>query len=90
MFGMGMFEMVLLVGAFSLPLVIATVLAVRFVRTNEQRVGAPRGTAALEERIARLEQLIEQMSVDLERVAEGQRFTTQVLAGRGEPPESPK
>ncbi len=75
---MGLME-AMLVGAFLIPVVVATVLAVRFVRANERRAGgrdgAPGGLrdadtatvnhAALEARIARLEATIENMSRQL-------------------------
>lgn len=80
MFGMGPIE-VLFAGAFLIPVAVAVVLAARFVRANERRpVGGDH--TRLEERIARLEDTIDQMSQQLERVAEGQRFTTQLLAER--------
>jgi len=37
---------------------------------------------ALEERLARIEQIVEATAIEVERVAEGQRFTTKILAER--------
>jgi hypothetical protein len=36
----------------------------------------------LEERLSRIEQAVDAMSVEVERVAEGQRFTTRLLSER--------
>lgn len=39
-------------------------------------------TAHLDERLARIEQAIDAMAVEMERVSEGQRFTTKLLSDR--------
>lgn len=39
-------------------------------------------TSALEERISRLERTVEGLAVDTQRVTDGQRFLTQILADR--------
>ena len=38
--------------------------------------------ARLEERLERMEQAIDAMATEVERVAEGQRFTSRLLAGK--------
>jgi hypothetical protein len=38
--------------------------------------------ARIEERLSRIEQAIDAMAVEVERVSEGQRFTTKLLADR--------
>ena len=40
---------------------------------------------AIEARLARMEEAIESVAVEMERVAEGQRFTARVLAERSSP-----
>ncbi len=58
------------------------------VRRMELRHGAPPGGAAqgarltghLEERLARIEQAVDAIAVEVERISEGQRFTTKLLA----------
>lgn len=44
----------------------------------------PGSVAQLDERLSRMEQAIEAMAVEMERVSEGQRFTTKLLAERGQ------
>jgi cell division protein FtsB len=66
------------IAAFSLPIIVGIVLAMRFVRANEQRTKQESGVAAMERRIADLEHAIVAMRRQLEQVAEGQRFTTKV------------
>lgn len=39
--------------------------------------------AASEQRLARIEQAVEAIAVEVERISEGQRFTTKLLAERG-------
>ena len=36
---------------------------------------------AIDERLARIEQAVESMAIEVERVSEGQRYTTRLLAG---------
>lgn len=50
---------------------------------NRNRRGAdPAQLQRLEERLVRIEQAIDAMSVEVERISEGQRFTTKLLAER--------
>jgi hypothetical protein len=52
--------------------------------------GSPKTLAAIEERMGRMEQAIDAIAVEVERISEGQRFTTRLLAERvGEPPSLP-
>jgi hypothetical protein len=44
-----------------------------------------RGSA---ERLARIEQAVDAMAIEIERISEGQRFTTKLLAARAEAPVS--
>lgn len=61
-------------------------------RIEERREGGP-SSSELEARLARIEQSLESIAVEIERVSEGQRFTTKLLseggrgAGRGEAPK---
>jgi hypothetical protein len=53
----------------------------------------PQQLAALEARLARMEQAIEAVAVEVERVSEGQRFVTRLLAERapdGPAPANPR
>jgi hypothetical protein len=67
------FWMVILVGGFQ--------LASRLVRAYEQR-SAGGADSALGERVARLEETLESMNVQLSRLAEAQQFTTRLLDAR--------
>jgi hypothetical protein len=40
------------------------------------------------ERLARIEQAVDAMAIEIERISEGQRFTTKLLAARAEAPVS--
>jgi hypothetical protein len=42
-------------------------------------------TAAIDDRLARLEQAVEAIAIEMERVGEGQRFLTKILADRTPP-----
>ncbi|MBX9928104.1 MAG: hypothetical protein K2X99_04250 [Gemmatimonadaceae bacterium] len=54
-------------------------------RANALSGATPPQLAAIEQRMERLERGIEAISVELERVGEGQRFVTKLLAERGTP-----
>lgn len=43
---------------------------------------SPRSLAGVEERLARIEQAVESIAIEVERVSEGQRFTTKLLSER--------
>ena len=51
-------------------------------RRDDHAIGGG-GMANLDERLARMEQAIDAMAVEMERVAEGQRFTSRLLADGG-------
>jgi hypothetical protein len=58
-------------------------IAAVVVRLMDRRGdGDPRKVQRLEERVARLEGSIEAMSSEMERLSEGQRFMTKLLAER--------
>ncbi len=55
------------------------------VRRMELRHGAARGvpgpsSGALEERLNRIEHAVDAIAIEVERISEGQRFTTKLLA----------
>ena len=57
-----------------------------FVRRMELKHGAPPATASarltgqLEERLSRIEHAVDAIAVEVERISEGQRFKTKLLA----------
>ncbi|HJR62938.1 MAG TPA: hypothetical protein VJ803_04505 [Gemmatimonadaceae bacterium] len=44
------------------------------------------GSSVTDERLARIEQAVDAIAIEIERISEGQRFTTKLLAERKEPP----
>jgi len=58
-------------------------MAVSKMVSSRRRKDLPESTVArLEERLERMEMAIDAMATEVERVAEGQRFTTKLLADR--------
>lgn len=51
--------------------------AVKYTEGRRQRV--PEGESASDARLARLEVAVESIAVEIERISEGQRFTTRLL-----------
>ncbi len=64
----------IIVIAIGVPLVIA--LGKKWQREGE----SPRVPGEVTDRLARMEQAIDTMAVEIERISEGQRFVTKVLA----------
>jgi hypothetical protein len=47
--------------------------------------------SGVEDRLARIEHAVDAIAIEMERVSEGQRFTTKLLSDRhGQPPHSPE
>ena len=70
------------------PGVVIIALGVPILRMMSRRVDRrgvpPASLAGIEQRLARIETAIDTMAVEVERISEGQRFTTKLLAGKGE------
>ena len=63
----------------------------RYLGTKRQAQALARGaSAASDERLTRIEHAIDAMAIEVERISEGQRFVTKLLAERSSaPPELP-
>lgn len=70
----------------AIVIVIAVPLVRAAVRRAERREGAAGLTPELERRLDRIEAMIETVAVEVERLSEGQRFTTRLLSERAAPP----
>lgn len=73
------------VAMMALAMVTAVVLPVSLAiaRRMQNKISAPAPhemSAELDERLHRMEQAIERVAIEVERVGEGQRFVTQILA----------
>lgn len=76
----------IIVGGMIVMTVIRTVAKAMMSRHDRSGLGAG-GVERLDERLGRMEQAIEAMAIEVERVSEGQRFTSRLLAERTTPPE---
>ena len=70
-----------------LPALVITILGLPLVRVLARRLDRRDSTpgpalAKIEERLARLETGVDSIAVEIERISEGQRFTTKLLAER--------
>jgi hypothetical protein len=70
-----------------LPALVITILGLPLVRVLARRLdrresASPAGLAKIEERLSRLETGVDSIAVEIERISEGQRFTTKLLAER--------
>lgn len=86
-------ETIVPLGFFTM--VLGIVVGLPFVRAYARRMerGIPRDALPSGEvitRLDRIEQAVEAMATEVERIAEGQRFTTKLLSdGRGSAPAAP-
>lgn len=65
-------------------------LARAWARRIEHRGAPPAAIPAdVTERLERIERAVESVAIEVERISEGQRFVTRVLADRGEIPKLP-
>jgi len=76
-------EDILAIGGFFFTVIVLT-LGVPLVRswTRRREQEPPKSIVAMDERLARMETAIEAMSIEVERISEGQRFVTRLLAER--------
>jgi len=70
-------------------LAVGTPLARAFARKMSSQGGQAAVPAELQQRLQRMEQAIDSIAVEVERISEGQRFTTKLLAERQEPEPLP-
>ena len=75
--------------AFATAIIIAigVPLAKALMRRMDADSRQPRVPGEVEQRLARMEHALEAIAIEVERISEGQRFTTKLLsegAGRGE------
>ena len=69
-------------GAFATAVILA--IGIPLVRAFSRRIDAesrnPRIPAEVSTRLERMEQMIEAVAIEVERISEGQRFTTKLLS----------
>lgn len=70
---------------FGIPAAVA--IAKMYYNHVEKMAGlsAPKGTTMLDARLERVEQAVESIAIEMERVSEGQRFVTKLLIDRAPP-----
>lgn len=89
MLGLGPFEVILVLAFLAVPAALVF-LAYRFARAQQLR--SAQGSGELEEvnaRLGRLEEQFQGLVDSVEQIAEGQRFTTTVLAELPPPRKEP-
>jgi hypothetical protein len=67
---------------FVLVLVFGSILIRSYTKRTQERDALPRANPETDERLERIEQAVDAMAVEVERISEGQRFVTKLLAER--------
>jgi len=76
-------DIVIVPTIFAVPAIVTVViLSFRHKERMAALQNSPAREAALERRLERIEQAIETIAVEVERMGEGQRFVTKLLAAR--------
>ncbi|MCE9601699.1 MAG: hypothetical protein K8S21_05705 [Gemmatimonadetes bacterium] len=83
-----MYLMTLVFGT-SIVIVLGLPLVRAYIRRQERAHALPPGEGERDQRLARIESSIETMAVEIERISEGQRFVTKLLAEREAPKAIP-
>jgi hypothetical protein len=74
----------------SVPIIaIGLPIARAYARRVESGATRPVGPGDMTARLERIEQAVDAIAVEVERISEGQRFTTKLLADRGATPPLP-
>jgi deoxyribose-phosphate aldolase len=84
-------EVIIVPAVFAIPALV--VLARMWFRHKERMAtlaGAPVRDTALEQRLERIEQAVETVAIEIERMGEGQRFVTKLLAARAPAEPAPR
>lgn len=69
------------VGGTTIASVVSSITKV-FIKRNSTSSLSDGTAARIDDRLSRMEQAIDAMAVEMERISEGQRFTTKLLAER--------
>lgn len=85
-------EIVVPLGAFATAIILA--IGVPLVRAYSRKMDSesknPRIPSEVTDRLARIEQSLEAVAIEVERITEGQRFTTKLLSEARAPAGAPQ
>ena len=70
--------------------VVIVAIAAAVIRSRRKQEQAPRFPEEIGERLARMEQSIDAVAIEVERISESQRFVTKLLAERKTPQSIPE
>jgi len=71
-------------------IVVGLPVARAWARRSDHRAAVPQVPAEIAQRLERMEQAIDSIAVEVERISEGQRFTTNLLAERASVHHTPE
>jgi hypothetical protein len=77
-------ELFAILGLFTTPLVIAMGVSMYYTRKELNRLRREEAPRARDDRMDRLEQAVDAIAIEVERLAQGQQYTARLLADRVE------
>ena len=83
-------EILVPIAFFAMIAIIGNPLVQALARRLDKRTAAPPMRADVTARLERMEQAIDSIAVEVERISEGQRFTTKLLAERSADAGAPR
>lgn len=78
-------EMLSIVAVAIVAIVVGLPLARAFARWLDRRTAVPHVPAEVASRLSNIENAVESVAIEVERISEGQRFTSKLLADRAQP-----
>ena len=79
---MNKYEAISMIVAMSIAGAVAMTLITSWFRYREKSITARTGNGPQDQRLARIEAAVEAIAIEVERISEGQRFTTRLLTER--------
>lgn len=77
-------ELFAVIGLFTAPVVVALSVAMYYTRKELNRLRGESGPRTRDDRMERMEQAVDAIAAEVERLAQQQQFTSRLLAERSE------
>ena len=82
-------EFFAVIGLFAGPLAIGLSVAMYYTRKELARLRSENGSRTRDDRMERMEQAVDAIAAEVERLAQQQQFTARLLADKSEPESAP-
>lgn len=80
-------DLMLILSFVTVMILIMSLTKIVVKAIDRRRTSLPPSLAGVEERLGRIEQAVDAIAIEVERVSEGQRFATKLLSERSREPQ---